>query len=333
MERIGDPIDFRLLDEWQREFPLVERPFAEIGLRIGCAEVDVVSRLAALRASGRISRVGATCAPNTVSASTLAALSASTENLETVAEIVGRQPGVNHSYLRENHWNLWFVTTGPDRAHVDRTLDTIRAETGLQVLDLPLVRPFNVDLGFKLTDDTTKAPVPRPIRLDLLRDGDRAILQSLTTGMPLCARPFALIAKELDRTEEEVLARIDVLQQAGIISRLGVIVRHRALGWSSNAMVVWDVAAENVTAAGTSLAAHPGVTLCYERRPVEGVWPFRLYCMIHAKSRGQALDTLTGASMLPELADVPYRVLFSSRCFKQTGALIAEKIAEKGEAA
>ena len=325
MERIGDPIDVRLLDDWQRDFPLVERPFAEIGNRIGCSEVDVVSKLAALRASGRISRVGATCAPNTVSASTLAALSTPSEKLETVAEIVGRQPGVNHSYLRENHWNLWFVATGPDRTHVDQTLDVIRSETGLQVLDLRLVRPFNVDLGFKLTDKSAKAPAPRPIRLDTFKEEDRAILQSLTTGMPLCARPFGLIARELGRNEQDVISRIDVLQQAGIISRLGVIVRHRALGWSSNAMVVWNVDTDKIEAAGTALASHPGVTLCYERRPVEGIWPYRLYCMIHAKSRSQALYTLTSALQLPELTGVAYQVLFSSRCFKQTGAMITDR--------
>lgn len=325
MERICDPIDIKLLDDWQRDFPLVERPFAEIGKQVGCDEAEVLLRLEVLKASGRISRVGATCAPNTVSASTLAALSAPAETLETVAEIVGRQPGVNHSYLRENHWNLWFVATGPDRAHVDRTLDTIRLETGLKVLDLRLVRPFNVDLGFKMTNDAKPAPAPRPIRLDRFQDGDRDILQALTTGMALCEKPYSRMAEDLGRKPEEVLSRIGDLHDAGIVSRMGVIVRHRALGWSSNAMVVWNVPPEQIEAAGPALAAHPGVTLCYERRPIDGLWPYRLYCMIHAKSRGKALDTLEKAAHLPELSGVPYQVLFSSRCFKQTGAMIADR--------
>jgi siroheme decarboxylase len=325
MEQIGDPIDINLLDDWQRDLPLEPRPFAVIGDQIGCGEPEVISRLEALKATRRISRVGATCAPNTVSASTLAALSAPIEILERVARIVGDQPGVNHSYLRENHWNLWFVATGPDREHVDQVLNTIRAQTGLQVLDLPLVRPFNVDLGFKMTNRAELPPSPRPVQIDRLRDGDRDILQALTSGLSLCNRPYERLAKQLGRQETDVLARISALQEAGIISRLGVIVRHRALGWRSNAMVVWDIASEKVETAGRVLAALPGVTLCYERRPVNGIWPYRLYCMIHAQSRGKALDTLTEASQLRELTDVPYRILFSNRCFKQTGALISHR--------
>ncbi|MEP1932386.1 MAG: Lrp/AsnC family transcriptional regulator [Roseibium sp.] len=323
MDCICDAFDLQLLDDWQRDFPLVSQPFAKIAEQTGCGEAEVLNRLKALQASGRITRVGATCAPNTVSASTLAALAAPVETLERVAEIVGRQPGVNHSYQRENHWNLWFVATGPDRAHVNTVLDNIRSQTGLQVLDLPLVRPFNVDLGFKMVGDNKRPPAPKPVQLDLLQDGDRDLLQTLTSGMPLADCPYKVIADKLGWTEDDVLARISVLLDAGIITRLGVIVRHRALGWRSNAMVVWDITSEQIDAAGPVLSAHPGITLCYERRPVEGVWPYRLYCMIHAQSRGKALDILTEASSLPELGNIPYRILFSSRCFKQTGAMIA----------
>ncbi|WP_298964787.1 Lrp/AsnC family transcriptional regulator [uncultured Roseibium sp.] len=323
MERIGDATDITLLDDWQRDFPIDPRPFAVIGSAIGCPEEEVLNRLDVLHASGRITRVGATCAPNTVSASTLAALSAPDEVLEQVAEFVGSRAGVNHSYLRENRWNLWFVATGPNRDHVDAVLNEIRDETGLVVLDLPLVRPFNVDLGFKLRGNSRETPVARPVDLDRLKEGDCEILQALTTGMPLSSRPFGDIASKLDRSEQGVLDRVKDLQEAGIISRLGVIVRHRALGWRSNAMVVWDISSERIDAAGPALAALPGVTLCYERRPVENVWPYRLYCMIHAQSRPRALDTLTEASNLPELQGVKFKTLFSSRCFKQTGAMIA----------
>lgn len=325
MERICDSTDLRLLDDWQRDLPLVSRPFASIGEEIGCIESEVLQRLKTLHASGRITRVGATCAPNTVSASTLAALSAPAEHVDEIAEIVGRQPGVNHSYLRENHWNLWFVATGPDRKHIDTVLDNIRVETRLQVLDVPLVRPFNVDLGFKMTGQKDRPPAPRPIRLGCLEDGDNHLLQALTTGMPICEFPYRAIGEDLGRSEEEVISRISILIDAGIITRLGVIVRHRALGWRSNAMVVWDIDSDRIDKAGPALAAVPGVTLCYERRPVEGVWPYRLYCMIHAQSRGKALDVLTEASALEELQDIPYRILFSSRCFKQTGAMISAK--------
>ncbi|QDG79333.1 AsnC family transcriptional regulator [Labrenzia sp. PHM005] len=325
MDRIGDPLDRRLLNDWQRDFPVTQQPFLQIAEELDCSEQTVLGRLENLHATGRITRVGATCAPNTVSASTLAALAAPPEAIEEVAAIVGSQPGVNHSYLRENDWNLWFVATGPDREFVDASLQDIQSQTGLDVLDLRLVRPFNVDLGFKLNGGMDRPPVPRPVLIERLQGDDDHLLQALTKGMPIVSRPYKHIADELGVPESHVLDRVSDLVDGGIISRLGVIVRHRALGWSSNAMVVWDISSERIDAAGPALCNLPGVTLCYERRPVPGVWPYRLYCMIHAQSRNDALEVLEAAKHLPELAGIDCKVLFSSRCFKQTGALISRR--------
>ncbi|SEK02763.1 transcriptional regulator, AsnC family [Cribrihabitans marinus] len=325
MCHITDPIDRSLLDDWQRDLPITDRPFAAMAAALGISEDDVLARLNRMKVAGRITRVGATVAPGTVSASTLAAVAAPEPRIDEVAAIIGAQPGVNHNYLREDEWNLWFVATGPDRAHVDATLARIGAQTRLRVLDLPLVRPFNIDLGFRLSGDVATVPPRRKVDRAALRDGDRELLQQLTTGLPLTPRPYHRIATLLHRDADAVMDRLAALVAAGIITRLGVIVRHRALGWSANAMVVWDVPADRIGAAGPALAAVPGVTLCYQRRIVPGIWPYGLFSMIHAKSRAQAREVLARAAALPELFGAPHKVLFSTRCFKQTGALIADK--------
>ncbi|WP_170423916.1 siroheme decarboxylase subunit beta [Ruegeria arenilitoris] len=325
MDHITDPIDRRLLDDFQRDFPVTERPFQVLAEALGLDEAEVLDRLTRMRAAGRITRVGATIAPGAVSASTLAAVAAPDERLEEIAALIDAEPGVNHNYQREDRWNLWFVATGPDRAHVNDTLARISHRSGLRVLDLRLVRPFNVDLGFRMSGKTSNVPGPRRVDRTAMREGDRSLLQALSSGLPLVIDPYATLARSLDRDAGHLMTRIDALHAAGIISRLGVIVRHRALGWSANAMVVWDMPAEQVDAAGPALAAYPGVTLCYERNPVEGVWPYRLYSMIHARSRSEARQTLAGAAALPELFGAQHKVLFSTRCFKQTGALIQPK--------
>ncbi|CUH47629.1 siroheme decarboxylase subunit beta [Ruegeria atlantica] len=325
MEHITDPIDRRLLDDFQRNFPVTDRPFQVLAFTLGLDEIEVLDRLARMRATGRITRVGATIAPGAVSASTLATVAAPGERLEEVAAMIDAEPGVNHNYQREDKWNLWFVATGPDRAHVNDTLARIAQRTGLQVLDLRLVRPFNVDLGFRMSGKTRNVPSPRNIDRSVLQDGDRALLQALSSGLPLVTEPYAVLAQSIGRDAAGVMDRIEVLHRAGIISRLGVIVRHRALGWSANAMVVWDLPSEQIDAAGPALAAHPGVTLCYERCPAEGVWPYRLYSMIHARTRSEALEILANARALPDLFGAQHKVLFSTRCFKQTGALIQPK--------
>ncbi|MDK3073329.1 Lrp/AsnC family transcriptional regulator [Sedimentitalea sp. JM2-8] len=328
MDGVTDRITQSLLDDWQRDFPITQRPFLKVAETLGLTESDVIERLETQRDNGRITRVGATCAPNAVSASTLAAVSAPEDRIEDVAALIGAEAGINHSYLREHDWNLWFVATGPDRAHVNNTLNRISARTGLRVMDLQLVRPFNVDLGFALRRNGTAQSAKRPVDASVFQPGDRPILQALTRGLPLVPRPYAALAATLDRTEADVLARIAVLSEAAIIARLGVIVRHRALGWRSNAMVVWDMPHDKITTAGPLLAAQPGITLCYERTPVAGLWPYRLYSMIHARSRADALDVLTRVCTLPEFADVPHIPLFSLHCFKQTGALVSEPAKE-----
>ncbi len=324
MKIIADPIDRRLLDDWQRDFPITSRPFAVLGNELGIEEAEVLQRLERMRRGGRIARVGATCAPNSVSASTLAAIAAPEDRIDTVSAIIGAEPGVNHSYQREDHWNLWFVVTGPDRAFVNATLQRIEAKAQLQVLDLRLVRPFNVDLGFRMSESGRHLPAPisRPVNSSVMQQGDHDILQALTRGLSIVQHPFAEIGNRLERHEDQILERIAELHDAAIISRLGVIVRHRALGWSSNAMVVWQMASDKIDIAGPKLASLPGITLCYEREPADDVWPYRLYCMIHGRSRSETIEVLQAARAQPEMAGVPHKVLFSVRCFKQTGAMI-----------
>ena len=322
MAQLLDGIDHRLLDEFQRDLPLVPRPFAAMGEALGIGEAEVIGRLESLKARGLISRVGATVRPNTAGASTLAAMAVPAERIDAVAAIIGAEPGVNHSYLREDEWNLWFVATAPDAEQLEAALARIAALSGLRVLDLRLIRPFNIDLGFSLSGKTGPLPVQPPVSLDAMQEDDKPLLQALSEGLPLVASPYAALAARLGRDEAGLLARLHVLAEAGIIARLGVIVLHRSIGWTANAMAVWDLPEHLIAEAGAVAAAFPGVTLCYQRRTVPGIWPYALYTMVHARSREEALDVLSRLKSTPQFTGVANRVLFSTRCFKQTGALL-----------
>ena len=323
MAQIHDDLDQRLLEDWQRDFPLTARPFVQIGQALGLNETEVIARLTHLKTCGAITRVGATVRPNTIAASTLAAIAAPDDRIEQIAAIIGAEEGVNHSYLREHKWNLWFVVTAPDAAALQATLGRIRAKTGLPLLDLPLLRAFNIDLGFSLCAPHAAMPAHTGLTDLVLDETDRQIMQALTKGLPLVPQPFAALADDLGQSESYVIDRISTLSKAGYLTRIGVIVRHRALGWRSNAMVVWKVPVERIKAAGETLAQQPGITLCYQRKIVPDAWPYSLYSMIHARSRPEAIEVLEQARALPELADVEFEVLFSIHCYKQTGAMIA----------
>ena len=139
-----------LLNEYQRDFPLCASPFAVIADQQGVTEEEVIETLGSLQQRGLISRIGPVFAPQRAGASTLAALSVPGEELQRVADIVSDFEEVNHNYEREHSFNLWFVVTAPDEAHVQRVLDAIEEQTGLTVLNLPLERSFYIDLGFPL---------------------------------------------------------------------------------------------------------------------------------------------------------------------------------------
>ncbi|MFD1807230.1 hypothetical protein ACFSHQ_01435 [Gemmobacter lanyuensis] len=121
----------------------------------------MLARLQHLTETGALARVGATVRPHTAGASTLAALAVPEAQLEEVATLVGAERGVNHSYQREDLWNLWFVATAPDAPALAASLSRIGQATGLKVLNLPLVRAFNIDLGFRLTGARAAMPADR----------------------------------------------------------------------------------------------------------------------------------------------------------------------------
>jgi DNA-binding Lrp family transcriptional regulator len=147
---ILDELDRRLLNDFQSGFPLVERPFAAIAAQLGVDEAQVITRLDRLRAAGAVSRVGPVLRPRRVGASTLAAMAVPPERLARVAELVSGYPEVNHNYEREHRFNLWFVLTAADEDQLAAVLDEIGTRTGIQVLDLPMLEEYHIDLGFPL---------------------------------------------------------------------------------------------------------------------------------------------------------------------------------------
>ena len=146
-----DTLDRRLLDDFQRDFPLQPRPFAALADRLGVTEGEVLERLLRLQAKGAISRIGAVLTPHRAGWSTLAAMSVPAEELEEVAELVSSYPEVNHNYEREHELNLWSVVTAPSRERVELVLQEIETRSGYPVLDLPLMEAYRLDLGFALS--------------------------------------------------------------------------------------------------------------------------------------------------------------------------------------
>jgi DNA-binding Lrp family transcriptional regulator len=59
---------------------------------------------------------------------------------------------------------------------------------------------------------------------------DRAIINRLQGGFPLCARPYAVAAAALGTDEATLIARIGALLAAGTLSRFGPLFDAERLG-------------------------------------------------------------------------------------------------------
>lgn len=146
---------------------------------------------------------------------------------------------------------------------------------------------------------------------------DARLLRELQDGLPLVPEPYRQLAGWLGCTEDEVIARIGALMDRGVIRRFRARIDQRRAGITANALVAWRVPAP-VNGNGKIFATFPGVTHCYEREPVPGVWDYNLYTVHHGRTRDGVLAEVADLAHASGTAD--YRVLFSTREFKRAPA-------------
>lgn len=312
---------FDLLNQWQKEFPLVDEPFAVLAQQTGRSVADVLQAYRGWQKSGELSRVGGVFNQAAGGASLLAAMAVPVSDLERVATIVSSHPGVNHNYEREHEFNLWFVMTGRDTDQVEAAMRDLDGLTGLQSIRLPMVRPYRIDLAFDLRNSTA---AHRPVGMsseptEKISDADIPLAGLVEEGLPIVERPFDVWAARLNWPTDKVIGTILNWLGSGVLRRFGNVVRHHELGFTANAMTVFDIPQPLVDTVGQALAIRPEITLAYQRKRAPG-WPYNLYCMIHGRDR-EAIERLIRKLVTEcRLDPYPRAVLFSLRRFKQVGA-------------
>lgn len=147
-----DEKDREILNEIQSAFPIVSRPYAELGARLGLKEEEVLDRVVKLKKSGVIRRIGANFHSNRLDfTSTLCAARVPEEKLELFVRKVNSYPGVTHNYLRSGNYNIWFTFIARDMISIEKALRDIEAETGVEkILNLPALRLFKIKVDFEI---------------------------------------------------------------------------------------------------------------------------------------------------------------------------------------
>jgi DNA-binding Lrp family transcriptional regulator len=148
---------------------------------------------------------------------------------------------------------------------------------------------------------------------------DEAIVRATQAGLPLVPEPWRAVAQAVGISQDELLARVSAMLADGRMRRIGAVPNHYALGYTANAMTVWDVDDEAVDELGATVGALEFVSHCYRRprRPPE--WPYNLFAMVHGRSRADTEVRLVEIRALLGKALRAGDVLYSTRILKKTG--------------
>ncbi|MCX7892772.1 MAG: AsnC family transcriptional regulator [Burkholderiales bacterium] len=142
-----DAIDRMIVDALQGGIDVVERPFAPLARLLGMTEDDLVERVGRLLDAGVLTRFGPMYDAEALGGLfTLAALSVPEADFERVAGLVNAHPEVAHNYAREHEYNMWFVIAAEKPGDVARVIAEIERETGCEVLDLPRLEEYGLQL-------------------------------------------------------------------------------------------------------------------------------------------------------------------------------------------
>lgn len=148
---------------------------------------------------------------------------------------------------------------------------------------------------------------------------DRRIIEVTQSGLPLTPHPYHAIAKQLQLDADEVMQRMRMMQEHGIIRRIGAVPNHYTLGFRGNGMSVWDVPDERVHALGRLIGKLDYVSHCYQRPRHLPSWPYNLFAMVHGIDRSEVEKKVAAIASLLGEYDRGHEILFSTRILKKTG--------------
>lgn len=142
-----DELDRAIVNRLQGDFPLCQRPFAEVAVEFRVPENVLISRIEKLLKEKTLTRFGPLYdAERLGGAFTLCAMSVPRDDFERVAALVNAHPEVAHNYEREHRFNMWFVLAASAFSEVERVILDIEKESGYPVMNLPREQEFFVEL-------------------------------------------------------------------------------------------------------------------------------------------------------------------------------------------
>ncbi len=102
-------------------------------------------------------------------------------------------------------------------------------------------------------------------------DLDKALLNEIQSDFPVARHPYVILADRLGIGEDEVLSRVRVLREEGIIRRLGASINSRRIGYVST-LCAAKAPEDKFDLLVKEINACRGVTHNYLRKHEYNVW-------------------------------------------------------------
>ena len=142
---------------------------------------------------------------------------------------------------------------------------------------------------------------------------DRAILNQLQRGFPICPRPYAEAAHQLGTDEATLLARLQALLDQGILTRFGPLFQIERVG-GRFVLCACEAPPDRQAAIIAAINAFPDVAHNYLRDHRLNVW-FVLACE-RAEAVAPTLAQIEAAAGVPVLAFPKTREFFVNLFFE-----------------
>ena len=321
-----DDRDKALMSVIQANFPVDRRPFERLAAYLGDDAEDIERRVRRMRGDGIIRRLGAVFDSRKLGyVSTLVAGRVAPDRVDEAAAEVSKLAGVTHNYRREHAYNLWFTLTSESSERLEETLEDLRQRTAaLELHSLPALKVYKIRVHFQFAESSgiidaavshdRAFSTPHQAPTEPLSDDRKQLVRLLQENLPDSHKPFDKIADQLGWSVGRVLEQIEDWLAAGVIRRLGAVVRHQRLGFRANGMAVLDVPEDREDEVGAILAGRSEISHCY-CRPRLPDFPYGLFAMVHGQDEQGVRDLV--ASLAQELKIDNYDVLFSKTEYKK----------------
>jgi DNA-binding Lrp family transcriptional regulator len=152
-----------------------------------------------------------------------------------------------------------------------------------------------------------------------LDEVDLKIMRVTQAGLPLTAQPYQTVAEQLGLTGDEVIARMQRMQELGVIRRIGAVPNHYKLGYRFNGMTVWNVPDDKINELGQKIGRLDFVSHCYHRPRHLPLWPYNLFAMVHGRTQDDVDRQIGQIGEILGTDNLGSEVLYSTRILKKTG--------------